>query len=428
MNRLRVLAFSSAVSSLAVGSFAAETKDEPRRFEWTTKSDEAKKLLVALQERIESFQTGPDIVEAAKRIVAADPEFAMGEYYASAVIPPPDNQAYLDRAVELSKKASDGERRFIETMVVVRANNGANFQDGIPAMEKLAADYTGERLVFMLLGQLYQGTNANDKARTAFERALAIGPTSPRARSFIANEDLLHGRFAAARSEFESIEKTLPKGSVPFAIRYGVTFSHLYEANVDGAIASLKTYLDEYKGSGSNQAFPEVFIWNSIARINLEAGRAEEAMRAYEKGYESVPASSLPEDQRQVWLGRLRHGKCRVLAKMGKHEEAWAEAEKVRQMIDAGGEPAKQYYLPAYHYLVGYLKLERGDLDAAVEHLKQANQTDPFQKLLLARAYERKGIKDSARAVYQEVVDSTANGIERALAYPEAKRKLTSLS
>ena len=61
-------------------------------------------------------------------------------------------------------------------------------------------------------------------------------------------------------------------------------------------------------------------------------------MKAYEKGYESVPGSSLPEDQKQVWLGRLQHGRCRVLAKMGKHEEAWAEALKVKKMIDDGGE------------------------------------------------------------------------------------------
>ena len=61
-------------------------------------------------------------------------------------------------------------------------------------------------------------------------------------------------------------------------------------------------------------------------------------MQAYEKGYESVPGSSLPEDQKQVWLGRLQHGRCRTLAKMGKHEEAWSEAQKIKKMIDDGGE------------------------------------------------------------------------------------------
>lgn len=397
-----------------------------RKFEWKTESPEAKSLLGDLQARIENFEAGPHLAEIARKIVAADPEFAMGEYYLSAVAPPNEGQAHLDKAVELSKKASDGERRFIEAMAVVRANQGVNFKDGIPLLEKVAADYPEERLTYMLLGQVYQAANESDKARAAFERALAIGPPSARARSFIANDDLLHDKYGEARATFESIERELPRESLPFLIRYGVAFSHLYEGHPDQAIDALEKYLAAYRESGASQGFPDVFIWNSIARIHLENGQAAEAMKAYEKGYESVPGSSLPEDQKQVWYGRLLHGKCRTLAKMGKHEEAWAEAEKVRKMIEDGGEAGEQY-VPAYHYLAGYLKLESGEIDAALEHLEKANPDDPFHRLLLARAYERKGEKATARMNYEKVVASTANGIERALSYPEAKRKLATL-
>jgi Tfp pilus assembly protein PilF len=92
-------------------------------------------------------------------------------------------------------------------------------------------------------------------------------------------------------------------------------------------------------------------------------------------------------------------------------------------MIDDGGETAKQY-LPAWHYLAGYLKLEAGDSAAAIAELKQIEQRDPFQELLLARAYEKSGARDEARKAYRAVVDSRQNNIERALAYPEAKRKV----
>jgi len=43
----------------------------------------------------------------------------------------------------------------------------------------------------------------------------------------------------------------------------------------------------------------------------------------------------------------------------------------------------------------------------------------------LARAYDRKGSKEDALKAYKEVVASTNNGLERALAYPEAKKKLS---
>jgi tetratricopeptide (TPR) repeat protein len=421
MNRGRDIATAVCFVLCAHLGLAAE-----RKFEWKTESAEAKSLLADLQAHIENFEAGPHLAEIARKIVAADPGFAMGEYYLSAVAPPNEGQAHLDKAVELSTSASEGERRFIEAMVVVRANQGANFKDGIPLLEKVAADYPGERLTYMLLGQLYQGANDAAKARATFEKALAVGPPSARARSFIANDDLLHEKYAESRVSFESIERELPKDSLPFVIRYGVAFSHLYEGHPQPAVDALERYLAEYRESGASQGFPDVFIWNSIARIYLENGNAAEAMKAYEKGYESVPGSTLPEDQKQVWYGRLLHGKCRTLAKMGKHEEAWTEAEKVRKMIEEGGEAGTQY-LPAYHYLAGYLKLERGQIDEAIQHLEQANPQDPFHRLLLARAYERKGEKDAARKTYAEVVASTANGIERALAYPEAKRKLATL-
>jgi tetratricopeptide (TPR) repeat protein len=421
MNRYRAI--------VILGCFVLSAQLAPgaeRKFEWSTKSEEAKSLLADLQARIENFEAGPHLAEIARKIVAADPEFALGQYYLSAVTPPNEGPAHLEKAVALARKASDGERRFIEAMAVVRANQGANFKEGIPLLEKVVADYPDERLTYMLLGQVYQGVNDSDKARGAFEKALAIGPPSARARSFIANDDLLRGRYAESRAAFEAIERELPAASLPFVIRYGVAFSHLYEGQPQKAVEALEAYLSKYRNSAASQGFPEVFIWNSIARIQLESGEAAKALESYEKGYASVPSSTLPEDQKELWYGRLLHGKCRSLAKLGKHEEAWAEAEKVRKMIEEEGDNGKQY-LPAYHYLMGYLELERGNAEGAVEHLEQANPDDPFHRLLLARAYERKGEKASARKTYEQVVASTANGLERALAYPEAKKKLAVL-
>jgi tetratricopeptide (TPR) repeat protein len=397
-----------------------------RRLEWTTQSAEAKKLLAELQSNIERFQAGPVNLELAKKIVAADPNFAMGQYYLSAVSPAAEAEKEYLKARDLAKNASEGERRFIEGMYYARVNQGLEFKKAIEPLEALAKDYPGERLIFVLLGQLYAGDNQADKARMAFERTQAIGPKSPRVETFLAADDLLKGRYAKARATYESVEKNLPKGAVPFLIRFGVTFSHLYEGHVDPALESLRTYLSEYRAGGLTQQFPEVFIWNAMARINLENGRLEEAMRCYEKGYESVPGSSLPEDQKQTWLGRLHHGKARTLAKMGKYQEAWAEAETIKGMIEKGGEPAKQYW-PAYHYVAGYVKLESGEYSDALEHLKQSDANNPFDVMLLARAHEKLGNKAEAKKAYQRIVDSKWQGIELPLAYPEAKRKVQSL-
>jgi hypothetical protein len=165
-----LLGLAAAVSAVAGA--------EPRRLEWTTSSSEAREGLLDLQQRIEAFRVGPEAIEAARRVVAADPAFAMGVYYLSAVTPPPENETHLRRARDLAEKASDGERRFIEAMVVARANQATSRQDAIPALEKLAADYPGERLVQVILGQVYQAASQPGKARAAFRRADEIGPAS----------------------------------------------------------------------------------------------------------------------------------------------------------------------------------------------------------------------------------------------------------
>jgi tetratricopeptide (TPR) repeat protein len=407
-------------TSASVGAAA------PRRFEWTTRSAEAKKLLAELQGRIESFQAGPANYELGQKLVAADPDFAMGTYYLSAVAPTPEEAVkHYEKARELAKKASDGERRFIEAMVHARVNQGVDFRKSIAPLEALAEDYPDERLIQVILGQLHNGDGRADRALIAFQKAKALGP-SPRVDAFLANDDLIKGRYAKARETFLAVEKVLPKGSVPFPVRFGITFSHIYEGDTDSALKSLETYLAEYKAGGLDQQFPEVFIHNAMARINLEAGRLPAAMASYEKGYQCVPGSSLPEEQKKTWLGRLHHGKARTLARMGKHAEAWTEAETVRKMIVEGGETGRQYW-PAYHYLAGYVKLEAGEHAAALEHLLQADANDPFQLLLLARAYEKVGRTAEAKAAYQKVVQSQWVGIERPLAFPEAKRKAANL-
>ena len=429
MNRVPALCLLCALAVTPAAAIASPTTAQAaagKHFEWTTKSPEAKKLLAELQWKIESFQFGPSNVDLAKKLVAADPNFAIGQYYLSAVLTDPaEAEKAYEQSRVLAKSASEGERRFIEAMAPVRLNQGVDFAKAIPSLETLGQDYPGERLIYVILGQLQNGDGRGDKALVAFQKARAI-KSSPRVDAFIANDDLLKGQYGKARASLESVEKSLPKGSVPFAVRFGITFSHIYEGNTDAALKSLETYLAEYKSNGLDQAFPEVFIWNAMARINLEAGRLDEAMKDYDKGYQSVPGSSIPEDQKQTWLGRMHHGKARTLARMGKHEEAWAEAETVRKMILAGGEAGRQYW-PAYHYVAGYAKLEAGDYPSALEHLLQADPKNPFDVLLLARAYEKVGRTKEAKAAYQKVLDSQWAGIERPLAYNEAKKKVSAL-
>jgi tetratricopeptide (TPR) repeat protein len=401
----------------------AEDKAAGKAFAFTTKSKEARENAAQVVRRIESFQFGPETHELAKKAAAADPSFAFAHYLVAVTSNSPEEaKPHHDKALELVKGASDGERRYLEALSYLRAQPPQP-DKALAILQELARDYPDERMFQVTLGQVSVNRGKIDDARAAFERAIKIDDSTPRAHALVGNTYLLRGEYAKARDEYNKALVKKAPGSVPFAANYGLAYTYVYEGDLQSALKVLNAFGEEYTKAQPIPDLPPVFVYNSIGRLYLENGQPEEAIKYYEKGYATVPGSKASDEDKTVWLGRLHHGRGRALAKMGKHEEAWKEAEEIKKMIDAAGERGKEY-LPAYHYIAGYLKLEAGDAKAAIEHLKQADQSDAFHKLLLARAYEKAGDETSAQKTYKEIVDSTQVNLERALAYPEAKKKL----
>jgi len=404
--------------AIAASAFAA---GNGKRFEFTTKSKEAKEAVAQIVYKVETFQGGPDVNAIARKAVEADPNFAFGYYLlGTTAATPQEAKVSIDKAIELAKSASEGERRYIEAVMLARS---PKFADSVPIFLDLAKQYPEERMVQMLLGQVYTGMSKLDEAKAAFERAAQLDGSTPRVYTFLGNIALLKGDYSKAHELFKvSLAKKAPN-SAPFGPNYGNAYLYIYEGNIKEAIKTLEAYGNEYVKTGQEKVFPSVFIWNSIARLYLEYGDANEALKYYEKGYATVPNSTIDDMQKKIWLGRLHHGKGRALAKLGKTDDAWKEAELIKKMIEEGGEDGKQFW-PSYHYIAGYLKLEAGDTTEAIEHLKQQDLTDPFHKLLLARAYDKAGNAAEAQKLYKEITEFSQVTIERAIAYPEAKKKL----
>ena len=409
------------ITLAASSAFGFKVTNSKRKIEFSTDSKEAKDYVAQIVNRIETFQFGPDLNALAKKSVDADPNFAFGYYLlGTTAATPEDVKKYSDKAAELAKTASDGERRYIEAVLLTRAQKPA---EALTMFLDLAKQYPDDRMVQMLLGQVYTNLGKFDEAKASFEKALKLDGSTPRVYTFLGNTELLKGNYAKARELFGVSLTRQVKGSAPFGPNYGLAFAYIYQGDIKSAVKTLEAYAADYQTSTQQQNFPAVFIWNSIARLHLEYGKAEDAMKAYEKGYETIPGSNLDEMQKKIWLGRLHHGKARTLARMGKREEAWKEADLIKKMIEDGGKDGEQFW-PAYHYLAGYLKLEAGDYAKAVEELKQTDLTDPFHKLLLARAYEKSGDGVSAQKLYKEITEFNQLTLERALSYPEAKKKL----
>lgn len=403
----------------AAGAFGKAANG--KKIEFTTDSKDAKDLVTQIVNRIETFQVGPDLNALARKTVDADPNFAFGYYLLGTTsATPEDVKKFSDKAVELAKSASDGERRYIEAVLLTRAQKA---NEALPIFLDLAKTYPSERMVRMLLGQVYMNIGKLEDAKAAFEEAAKLDGSTPRVYTFMGNVELLRGNYDKARDLFNASLARQVKHSAPFGPNYGLAYAYIYKGDIKNAVKTLEAYAEDYNASTQQQNFPAVFIWNSIARLHLEYGKGEDALKAYDKGYATIPGSNLDETQKKIWLGRLHHGRARTLAKMGKRDEAWKEAELIKKMIDEGGKDGEPF-VPSYHYLAGYLKLEAGDYAQAIEHLKQSDLTDPFHKLLLARAYEKSGDSANAQKLYKEISEFNQLTLERAISYPEARKKL----
>ncbi len=395
---------------------------EGKKIEFTTKSKEAMKYLEEFIHGVETFRPAASQPELAQKITAADPDFAFGQYTLALTTPPAEQPPIFQKAVQLAEHASAGERKYITAMSLVYQQN---IPEALKMFQEMYQEYPGDRMVAMLMGQLHQNTGDFQKAQEAFERAAKIDNSTPRVSILLGNCYLMTGDYKKASSTYLIGKKGLPKDTAPFFAFAGPAFVEVYKGNTNAALRYVDDYLKAY--DPVTQGFPAVFIWNMKARINLEEGRTAEAMEAYEKGYETVKASQINDQQKQIWEGRLLHGTARTLAKKGEHAKAAAIADQIAEMIKKGGDAGEQF-VDSLHYLRGYLKLEKKDFQGAAEELSRISQPDPFQTALLARAYEKLGEKKKAAETYQKVVESVANGIERALVYSEAKKKVAELS
>jgi len=409
---------------LCASALVGDAMAGDKKFTWTTKSKEAAALATEIVRQIESMTTNAQTLEQAKKIVALDPDFAFGHYLVATFSQGVDAEAVKAETAktrELAAKASEGEREYVESIFQLRANEA---DKALPRIVALAERYPDERMAHMLVGQQFMNRGKVAEAKKHFERAIALDPSLPRVYAFIGHTELLSDNYAKAREYYAKSISMAPKTALPFPAVFGMASSYVYEGNYDAAIKGIAAFREEYEKNGGPSQFPEVFIWNHLARLNLESGKPQVALEYYQKGYESIPGSNLSEIEKKTWLGRMHHGMGRSLAKLGKHDEAWKHAETIKTMIENGGEEGKQYWT-SYHYIAGYLKLEAGDYKAAVEHLKQADIAgDDFHRLLLARAYEKAGDRENSIKTYQMIVDSKSLGVERALGYAEAKKKL----
>ncbi|CAN5449272.1 hypothetical protein BH20ACI3_BH20ACI3_21330 [soil metagenome] len=359
-----------------------------------------------------------EVMEQAVKLLPADPRVRMR----LAVLYNATNKreeafAELKRAIE-----SDAKFAPVYNLLGQIHITAGNFDHAIKARETYARLLPDEAEPYQALAHTYQQKQQFDKAVEYYTRALKINPDYINVYRRRGDAKFFAGDIADARADYRAgLERA--KGADRPGLLFAAAFTYVHQGEIDEAA---KYY--EQAITIAEAEKEDVMIssgWDALGRSYLEAGRLIEAANAYRKGYEaSRRAPDYSETDKLLWEGRYRHARGRILAKLGEFDAAMEHAEWIRLELQKAGNP-NPAYMKSYHYMVGYILVEKRDFKGALEHLKQANTEDVFIKLLLARAYAGLNDRKSAAKLMNEIAGYTLGSVPSSIARPEALRWLS---
>ena len=263
----------------------------------------------------------------------------------------------------------------------------------------------------------------------------AQGDRSPRADSLRAASRLdTDGKTEEARVLFQRLIDSAPDPASKAAAQRAMAMSYAFEGDCTNAIRYeemvIAYWVTRERDDPQNAFYQQGEMANEAARVCIDAGQLEDAERLYRRGAELGLQEPDPRTHpKSLWEFRLAHALARLAARRGSAEEAYLHIEDARRALDSDPQMAatQERFFP---YLMGYVSLYTGELQAAEQHFTGAlaiaqNQNDPFMHALLGMTYEKMGDATKARAMYQKAYDlSEGHTPPAAFARPFARAKL----
>lgn len=329
-----------------------------------------------------------------------------------------------DEAVAELKRAIESDPKFapVYNLLGQILITAGDFPQAIQARQTYARLLPDEAEPYQALAHTYQQKQQFDKAVEYYTRALKIDPDYINVYRRRGDAKFFAGDIAGARADYRTgLERA--KGADRPGLLFAAAFTYVHQGEIDEAAKHYEQAIAIAEAEKEHVMISSG--WDALGRSYLEAGRLIEAANAYRKGYEaSQRAPDYTETDKLLWEGRYRHARARILAKIGEFDAAMQHAEWIRLQLEKAGNP-NPAYTKSYHYLVGYILMEKRDFKGALDHLKQANTDDVFIKLMMARALAGLNERASAEKLMKEIAGYTLGSVPSSIARPEALRWLS---
>lgn len=407
-----------------------------------------------------------DSREHFRRAIAKDPGFALAHLNLATSAPTgTEFFEHLGHAVALADKVSPGERLMIRG---AEAGANADPAGQLELYRKLVADHPRDERAHFLLGNSYFGRQEYENAIAAYRRATEIAPDFAPAYNIVGYAYRTVGRYGEAEQAFKQYIRLIPDDPNPYdsyaellmkmgrfeesmaqyrkALEVNPQFSPSYigiannlmlQARYDASRAeagklydaarsdgdkraamfmTTVTYIEEGKtdlalaelekqyalGRGTSDAGAMAGDATSMGNVLLETGKPAEALERFEQAVEVVSASQLSTEVKENAKQLHRYNAARVAIAAGDLAKARSENEAFQREAEAKKNP---FQVRLAHEVAGMIALADQKWDGALAHLAKANQQDPYNLYRQGLAYEGKGDKAKAKALFAAAAD-----------------------
>ena len=279
---------------------------------------------------------------------------------------------------------------------------------------------------YVAMGDLRRAQQDLMGCRESYRKATEVDPTSAVAFSKSGHPNSFLGYYDEARSDFDQAS-ALAEGAGKATWMNFKAFIDLYAGDSEAAIEQLGANYEAIDGMGIPEdeiLGAKIGVLSAMANIALHEGNTELATKAVEKRAELVRQNieivgteqfaQTQEANIAVWNGRLA-------AVAGDAEAARAAAEEYATLLATHNNPRK---MEAYHALLGWIAVQEGNHQIAVEEYRQSDLYNIYNKYMLAVALEGAGFTEQAMKLFTEVAEYNFNSVGYALVRNAAIEKL----
>jgi tetratricopeptide (TPR) repeat protein len=418
--------------------------------------------------------------------VAEDPDFALAHLgLANTAQTNNDFFASMGRAAELAARASDGERRFIESFV---ANMNGEPDRQFELLEELLGSFPDDERVHQQIG-IFHFFTSQDYGRAAahFRRATEICAEYSPAYNLLGYSLRFLEDYQGAEEAFQSYIALIPDEPNPYD-SYAELLMKM--GRFDDSIAAFgkalevnPTFVNAYVGIANNQIFKgegaaaratlgelrekatsdaqrrQACTWTAASYVHdgnhedaldeiqrrydiaaetddrgamsadldlrgdilLHAELIEEALDAYSESVTMMERSTATAEVKEQTKRLHLFDVGRVALARGDLEAAAAASEELHGLVRARMVP---FELRQAHELSGLIALAQEDYRAAVGHLDKANQQNPRVLFAKARALFGAGDEPAAREACRRAADFNGYSFDYAFVRGEAMKLL----